>query len=563
MKEKAGDLPPTGMTPTRRGSISASTRRSFVSHQPQKYTALTDMSPSRLVHHANLRIDKQPSHCRKTSIICTIGPKSSSVEFLKKMIEAGMDIVRMNFSHGSYEYHQSVVDNARKAIAETEGAVVALALDTKGPEIRTGLTESGADITLVQGEKVIVTTDPEYFKKCSKERIYVDYKKLPQTIEVDGLIYIDDGLISLRVLSKSDVDVTCEVVNTGDLGGQKGVNLPNVKVDLPALSEKDKQDLAFGVRNGVDMIFASFIRKRQDILDIRAVLGDAGKNIKIIAKIENHEGVQNFDDILEETDGVMVARGDLGIEIPPQKVFKAQKMMISRCNIAGKPVICATQMLESMITNPRPTRAEVSDVANAVIDGADCVMLSGETAKGKYPLECIRIMSSICLEAEAALPYVPMNRALVDATPKPLSVGESVASAAVRGSFEQGASVIIVLTLGGASGRALSKYRPACPIVAVTRNEQSSRQLLLSRGVLPVLYKPESEAEANADQFVFSADNIQERLELAEDFILRNGLSQPGDFAVVVHGVGVEGGSGKTSVMRVIRLGLNKPRSDS
>ena len=361
--------------------------------------------------------------------------------------KAGLNVVRMNFSHGSYEYHQSVIDNTRKAESEMAGRPIAIALDTKGPEIRTGNTPGDEDIPISAGTEINITTDDQYATSSDNKNMYVDYKNITKVIQPGRTIYVDDGVLAFEVLEVvDDQTLKCKAINNGKISSKKGVNLPKTDVDLPPLSEKDKADLKFGVKNNVDMIFASFIRRKEDILHIREVLGKEGKDIQIIAKIENQQGVNNFDDILKVTDGVMVARGDLGIEIPPAQVFVAQKMMIAKCNIAGKPVICATQMLESMTYNPRPTRAEVSDVGNAVLDGADCVMLSGETAKGNYPKEAVSMMHETCLLAEVAIPYINHFDELRSLAPRPVPTTESVAMAAVSASLEQNAGAVLVLT---------------------------------------------------------------------------------------------------------------------
>jgi pyruvate kinase len=361
--------------------------------------------------------------------------------------KAGLNVVRMNFSHGSYEYHQSVIDNARQSAKEMAGRPLAIALDTKGPEIRTGNTPGDVDIPIKAGLELNITTDENYATASDDKNLYVDYKNITKVIDEGKLIYVDDGIQSFEVLKiVDDKTIRVRALNNGQIASKKGVNLPGTDVDLPALSKKDQDDLKFGMKNKVDMIFASFIRRADDIKHIRQVLGEEGKEIQIIAKIENQQGLNNFDEILAETDGVMVARGDLGIEIPAAKVFIAQKMMITKCNMKGKPVICATQMLESMTYNPRPTRAEVSDVANAVLDGADCVMLSGETAKGNYPKEAVTMMHETCLLAEVAIPYANYYDEMRGIAPRPLETVEAVAMSAVGASMELNAGAILVLT---------------------------------------------------------------------------------------------------------------------
>ncbi|OBZ78882.1 Pyruvate kinase [Grifola frondosa] len=462
---------------------------------------------------------------RKTSIIATIGPNVNSVEKLTELRRAGVNIVRMNFSHGEYEYHQSVIDNTRKMVAaDPEGRPVAIALDTKGPEIRTGLMRDGKDIPIKAGHEFIISADPKYKTICDDKVMYMDYQNLYKVTAPGKLIYVDDGILSLLVLSIDGENVRVRTLNNGTLCSRKGVNLPKTDVDLPALSEKDKADLRFG-----------------DVRDIREVLGPDGANIKIVVKIENEQGVVNFDEILKETDGVMVARGDLGIEIPASQVFLAQKMMIAKCNIAGKPVIVATQMLESMTYNPRPTRAEVSDVANAVMDGADCVMLSGETAKGSYPIQSVLMMAETCLLAEAAICYPPLYDELRAVTPRPTETVETVAIAAVAAASEQNASAIIVLSTSGNTARLISKYRP------ITRNQQTARQIHLHRGCYPFWYTEPRGIEPY--QWQTDVDN---RIRFGLRNALKLNIIQTGSAVVAVQGW--KGGLGHTNTLRILTV---------
>ncbi|KAM3442692.1 hypothetical protein MY4824_000833 [Beauveria thailandica] len=485
---------------------------------------------------------------RRSSIICTIGPKTNSVEAINRLRDAGLNVVRMNFSHGSYEYHQSVIDNARQAVATHPGRPCAIALDTKGPEIRTGNTVDDADLPIAAGHVLNITTDDKYKAACDLENMYVDYKNITKVIQPGRIIYVDDGVLAFDVLSiKDEQTIEARARNNGFISSRKGVNLPNTDVDLPALSDKDKADLKFGVKNNVDMVFASFIRSGQDIKDIRAVLGAEGRNIQIIAKIENRQGLNNFRDILDETDGVMVARGDLGIEIPAAEVFAAQKKMIAMCNLAGKPVICATQMLESMIKNPRPTRAEISDVGNAITDGADCVMLSGETAKGNYPAEAVREMHEACLKAENTIPYVSHFEEMCSLVKRPVRTVESCAMAAVRASLDLGAGGIIVLSTSGESARLLSKYRPVCPIFMVTRSATTSRFAHLYRGVYPFLL---DEAKPDFSKVNWQED-VDKRIKWAVSQALQLGTLTTGDTVVVVQGW--KGGMGNTNTLRIVR----------
>eukprot|EP00756_Hemistasia_phaeocysticola_P016185 Hpha_TRINITY_DN15461_c1_g4::TRINITY_DN15461_c1_g4_i1::g.173681::m.173681/K00873/PK, pyk; pyruvate kinase len=474
-----------------------------------------------LEHNTELDIYKDAKYWEPAvGIIGTIGPVSQSVEELMTLMQAGLTVVRMNFSHGSHEFHGATIANAREA-AKRLDRTIAIALDTKGPEIRTGFIPDGGELDLPMGHHIRVTTNEAYKEKCSMEHLYVDYKNIVKVMKVGQEVFVDDGLLSLKVLAVGSDYLDTEVSNPSKISSKRGVNLPLVEVDLPAVSDKDKEDLRFAAAQKVDMIFASFIRKASQVKEVREVLKAAGGgNIKIISKIENHEGVQNFDSILQETDGVMVARGDLGTEIPIEKVFVAQKMMCSKCNLAGKPVIVATQMLESMIKNPRPTRAEASDVANAVLDGADMVMLSGETAKGDFRVNCVKIMRKICAEAQAAAWEESRFESVKALRTLPIDPEESVACGAVNSAWELQAKALIVLTTSGSTARLLSKYRAPCPILCVTKNEVTARQLLLHRGCHSVTTK-------DADR--------EARVSAGVEYAKRESLASKDDRVVVVH----------------------------
>lgn len=472
---------------------------------------------------------------RRTRIVCTMGPSCWAVEKLVEMIDAGMNVCRLNFSHGDFEAHGRVVQNLYEAQKLRPDSKVALLLDTKGPEIRTGLLKEGK-ISLVAGQQLKITTDYDF--KGDEKCIACSYKKLPQSVLKGNVILIADGSVSAEVLECHDDHVITKVLNNATIGEKKNMNLPNVKVDLPCIGEKDKNDiLNFGIPQGCHFIAASFVQSADDVRHIRDLLGPRGRHIRIIPKIENVEGLLHFDDILAEADGVMIARGDLGMEIPPEKVFLAQKMMIAKCNVAGKPVITATQMLESMTKNPRPTRAEAADVANAVLDGSDCVMLSGETANGDFPVSAVTVMARICLEAEACIDYRQLYRALTTAIPVPVSTQEAVARAAVETAESTGASLILALTETGYTARLIAKYRPGSLILALSASEATIKHLQVHRGVFTL----------QVPSFQGTEHVIRNALQVAKE----RDLVRVGQSVVAVHGIKEEV-AGASNLMKVL-----------
>ncbi|AGA58710.1 pyruvate kinase [Thermobacillus composti KWC4] len=471
---------------------------------------------------------------RKTKIVCTIGPASESLENTKKLILAGMNVARLNFSHGDFEEHGNRIKNIRQACREL-GKTVAILLDTKGPEIRLGnLAEE--PVELVAGEFVTLTTENIL---GDRHRIPVTYSDLPRDVKVGDTILLDDGLIGLKVVEIQGTEIKCEIQNSGPIKSKKGVNVPGVAISLPGITEKDANDILFGIEQGIDFIAASFVRRASDVLEIRELLErHNASHIQIIAKIENRQGVDNLDEILEVADGLMVARGDLGVEIPVEEVPLVQKMMIEKCNRAGKPVITATQMLDSMQRNPRPTRAEASDVANAIFDGTDAIMLSGETAAGKYPVESVMTMARIAERAEAALEYREIF--LRQASAQQTTVTEAISQAVANSALDLDADAIITSTESGYTARMVSKYRPKAPIIAVTPVEHVMRSLQLVWGVIPVLGKP--------------AKTTDEMFDIAVNGAVESGLVKLGDTVVITAGVPV-GRSGSTNLIKIHTVG--------
>ena len=470
---------------------------------------------------------------RKTKIICTLGPSTDKGDVLRELIANGMNVARFNFSHGSYEEHGGRLANL-KALREELGKPVAALLDTKGPEIRLKEFKNGVEM-LEAGQTFTLTTREV---EGTKEICSITYKDLPQDVHEGGTIMLDDGLIMLRIEKVTDTDITCTVLNNGKIKTKKGVNVPGVHLSMPYLSQKDREDIIFGIQNGFDFIAASFVRTAQDVYDIRNLLNEYDSNIRIIAKIENREGVNNIDSILSAADAVMVARGDLGVEIDFTELPGIQKNIIDRSFSFGKPIVTATQMLDSMMVNPRPTRAEISDVANAIYDGTSAIMLSGETAAGAYPVEALKTMSAIAERTENEPHY--RDERFKDAAHGQISVSDATAHAACLTARDVNAAAIVTVSESGNTARLLSKYRPTQPIIACVMNEQVQRQLSLSWGITTLLMGP--------------AKSTDELIEMSTALAQKNGYLHNGELAVVTAGVPV-GVSGTTNMIKIHMVG--------
>lgn len=473
---------------------------------------------------------------RKTKIICTMGPATDDDNILRNLILAGMDVARLNFSHGTHE--EAFVRMERiKRIREELDIPVAILLDTKGPEVRLKSFKNGS-VCLTEGQKFTLYTDDV---EGDETKVSITYKNLPRDISIGTTLLVDDGLIALEAVNVKNDRIICEVKSGGMLSNSKGVNVPNVPLNIPYMSQKDIDDILFGIEQDVDFIAASFVRTHEDVLEIRNILNkNGGSEIRIISKIENHEGVENIDAIIKASNGIMVARGDMGVEIPLEDVPVYQKKIIKKTYHAGKVVITATQMLDSMIRNPRPTRAETTDVANAIYDGTSAIMLSGETAIGKYPVETVKTMALIAERTEQDIDYVKRLTNNTDFNTKNMDVTNALSHATCTTAHDLNASAIIALTFGGGTAHVISKFRPACPIIAPTTKEKTRRQMNLSWGIVPII----SELR----------DNTDELFDHAVDCAMKTNLLKIGDLVVITGGAPL-GMSGTTNIMKVHLVG--------
>ncbi|HEY8444100.1 MAG TPA: pyruvate kinase [Clostridia bacterium] len=466
---------------------------------------------------------------RKTKIICTLGPKTEDEKVLKELMLAGMNVARLNFSHENYEAHERRIKMV-KALREQLGLPIAIMLDTRGPEIRIKTFEN-SKVTLEKGQKFVLTTEDII---GNNERVSITFKKLPQYIKPGTAILLNDGLIELEVVSVDRTEIVCTVVEGGELSNSKSINIPGCHIEMPYLSKKDEEDLLFGIKQDVDYIAMSFVRSADDVKEVRNLLNrNGGEDIEIIAKIENSDGINNINEILRYADGIMVARGDMGVEIPFEQLPSIQKEIIKKCFRACKKVITATQMLESMIHAPKPTRAEISDIANAVFDGTSAIMLSGETAIGDYPLQTLKTMASIASYAESTINY-KKNFAALEMEIK--NISDAVSHATCAAAMDLNAAAILVVTQSGLTARMISSFRPAPPIIAVTTSKKVFHKLSLSWGIVPVLGSPQK----NTDLL------FEHAIECAK----KTGIIKKGDIVVITAGVPV-GVSGNTNILKI------------
>ena len=466
---------------------------------------------------------------RKTKIICTLGPASDTPAVFKKMVKAGLNVARLNFSHGTYEEHLQKINMVKAARAELN-VPISIMMDTKGPEIRIRTFKDGR-VELKEGEIFTLTTrDVEGTDKI----VSISYPPLPKIIKTDATIMLNDGFIELKTLEIKGEDIICEVVYGGELSNRKSLNLPGIAIDMPYISDIDRQDIIFGIKHDVDYIACSFVRNANDVRQVRELLdANGGEEIDIISKIENREGVDNIDEIIAVSNGIMVARGDMGVEIPFVELPAIQKSIIQKCYTAGKKVITATQMLESMINSPRPTRAEISDVANAVYDGTSATMLSGETAVGKYPVQVIKVMADINTEAEANMDY---RRRFEQFSPKIESITDAVSHAAVSAAFDLNANAVIVASRSGRTARGISRFRPQMPIIAAVTSEKSYQKLAINWGVTPVM----AELQTDTDKL----------FRHAVDLAVKTGIVKKKDIAIIVAGIPVIT-AGNTNILKI------------
>ncbi len=451
---------------------------------------------------------------KKTKIVCTIGPVTENIEPMSQLVEAGMNVMRLNFSHGDFAEHQKRIENLREIMKKT-GKTVAILQDLCGPKIRIG-TFKDKMITLHEGKTFTLTTDEI---EGDETRVHINYPQLPKEVKVGGMIMLQDGTKRLQVTEVKGNDIICKVMIGGSLSGKKGVNVPGADLSLSALTEKDRADVEFGIKNNVDFVALSFVRRASDVQDLRAILDKAGCKAQIISKIETPEALQNIDEIIKLSDAIMIARGDLAVEIPAEEVPLVQKLLISKCNAVGKPVITATQMLESMIKNSVPTRAEVSDIANAIIDGTDAIMLSEETTLGSYPVEAVKIMTKVAIRVESEV----YTRDTIAEYDESHGVTDVVSQSAVRAAHNVGATLIVALTRSGRSARMIARYRPAERILALSDNAQDMAKLMLTFGCYPMV----------APTF----KTVEEIMEVVREAILKTDEAQKGDKVVIVGGM--------------------------